>query len=94
MQRYFITSLVYNGLIGGGITVNEEGVTYHTGKLTVEPRLRHLTLDFKGMERWESGWLLFLPTVTVTMKSGEAYRFFLLSPKRFIQVLEAGVKGA
>ena len=35
MKHYFIASLVKNGLLGGGITVDSEAITYHTGKLTI-----------------------------------------------------------
>ena len=46
MKQYFVTSLFWNGLLGGGLTVDPEGITYHTGKLTVPPEIRKLKLPY------------------------------------------------
>ena len=34
MKKYFVVSLVKNGLIGGGISADSEAITYRTGKVT------------------------------------------------------------
>ena len=39
MKNYFIVSLVKNGILGGGMTADEQAITYHTGKLTVPARI-------------------------------------------------------
>ena len=75
MKHYFIASLVKNGLLGGGITVNSEAITYHTGKLTIPQEYRHLVMKYSEISDVTKGWLLFLPTVTVTMRDGKKHRF-------------------
>ena len=42
MGKYFVVSLCKNGLIGGGITAEEDAITYHTGKVTVPKEIRRL----------------------------------------------------
>ena len=75
MKHYFIASLVKNGLLGGGITVDSEAITYHTGKLTIPQEYRHLVMKYSEISDVTKGWLLFLPTVTVTTRDGNKHRF-------------------
>ena len=35
MKKYFIVSLVKNGILGGGIVADSEAITYRTGKVTI-----------------------------------------------------------
>jgi hypothetical protein len=88
MKHYFIASLVKNGLLGGGITADSEAITYHTGKLTIPQEYRHLVMKYSEISAVTKGWLLFLPTVTVTMRNGNEYRFAVFfSRTRLINIL-------
>lgn len=92
MKKYFIVSLCRNGILGGGIVVDEEKVTYKTGKITVPDKFRNLEMRYEDIKGISTGWLLFLPTVTIKMKNSEAYRFVVFSRKKFLSVLkERGV---
>ena len=75
MKKYFIVSLVKNGILGGGIVADSEAITYHTGKLTIPEEYRHLVMKYEDIFEVTKGWLFVLPTVTVKMRNGNEYKF-------------------
>ena len=88
MKKYFIVSLVKNGILGGGIVADSEAITYHTGKLTIPDQYRHLEMKYKDICRVTTGWLFILPTVLIEMRNGEEFRFAVFfSRKRFVNTL-------
>lgn len=89
MKKYFIVSLVKNGILGGGIVAGAEAITYHTGKLTVPEEYRNLVMKYDEIREVKKGWLFILPTVLVKMKNGNEYKFVVFfSRKRFIHCLK------
>lgn len=95
MKKYFVASLVKNGLIGGGISADSEAITYRTGKVTIPQEYRHLVMKYEDICELSSEWLFILPTVTVKMRNGNEYKFAIFfNRKRFVDTLiEMGVKG-
>ena len=88
MKSYFVVSLIQNGILGGGITADAEAITYHTGKLTVPEKYRHLEMKYKDICRVTAGWFFLLPTVLIELQNGEAFKFAVFfSRKRLINVL-------
>lgn len=75
MKKYFVVSLVKNGILGGGIVADEEAITYRTGKVTVPKEDRNLVMKYEEIREVTAGWLFILPTVTVQMQNGEEYKF-------------------
>ena len=96
MKNYFIVSLVKNGILGGGMTADEQAITYHTGKLTVPQEYRHLVMRYDEINEVTSGRMLLLPTVTVMKKNGDSYKFAVFFGRnRLIELLRAhGVNAA
>ena len=96
MKNYFIVSLVKNGILGGGMTADEQAITYHTGKLTVPQEYRHLVMRYDEISAARGGWLFVLPTVSVTKKNGDTYKFAVFFGRnRLIELLRAhGVNAA
>ena len=94
MKKYFVVSLVKNGILGG-IVADSEAITYHTGKVTIPQEYRHLVMKYEDICAVTMGWLLILPTVTVKMRNGEEYKFAVFfSRKRFVNTLrDMGVNG-
>ena len=85
MKSYFVCSLCHNGLLGGGLTVDENTVTYKTGKITVDQKYRNLELsrdDIKDIS-WKGS---VLPIATFEMKNGEKYSFMIFNKRRFMKV--------
>ena len=95
MKKYFVVSLVKNGLLGGGIVADSEAITYHTGKVTIPNEYRHLVMKYEDIREVTMGGLFILPTVTVKMQNGKEYKFVVFfSRKRFVNTLtDMGVKG-
>ena len=84
MKSYFIASLVRNGLIGGGLLLNDRVVTYKTNKLTVDVKYRNLVLPYDQIASVTWKRILF-PVAAFQMKNGESYAFLIFSQKRFEQ---------
>ena len=95
MKKYFVVSLVRGGLLGGGIVADAEGITYHTGKVTIPQEYRHLEMKYEDICEVTVGWLFVLPTVTVKMRNGKEYKFAIFfNRKRFVDTLrDMGVEG-
>ena len=88
MKKYFVVSLVKNGILGGGIVADAEAITYHTGKVTVPTEYKKLVMKYEEISEVRKGWLFILPTVLVKMKNGNEYRFVVFfSRKRLINVI-------
>ena len=88
MKKYFVVSLVKNGILGYGIVADEEAITYRTGKVTVPREYRNLVMKYEDIREATPGWLFILPTVTVKLKNGEEYKFAVFSGRnRLVNLL-------
>ncbi len=87
MKKVFVASLCRNGLLGGGIIADDEGITYRTGKLTIPQKFRNLEMKYGEIRAVTKDRLLCLPTVSVTMKDGESYRFLVFGRGAFCRLL-------
>ena len=93
MKKYFIASLIKNGIIGGGILADSQSITYSTGKLTIPKEYRKIEMKYSDIENASSGWLLFFPTITVKLKNQTDYKFIVFGRRGFCNALtEMGVK--
>ena len=91
MKKYFVVSLMKNGILGGGMVADDEAITYHTGKVTVPYEYRRLALRYQDMEEVRAEWRCLLPTVLVTLKNGAEYRFAVFfGRKQLMNILKAG----
>ena len=92
MKQYYMASLCRNGILGGSIIADEDGITYKTGKVTVSSRLRNLEMKYRNIQDFSHKWVLCFPVFTISMNDGENYRFIIFSPKRFNALLTEKVK--
>ena len=85
MKSYFICSLCHNGLLGGGLIVDENTITYKTGKVTIENKYRNLVLNRNDIISitWER---IIFPIVTFKMKNGEDFSFMVFNKSRFMRI--------
>jgi len=84
MKSYFACSLCYKGILGGGLIVDENTITYKTGKVTVDKKFRNLELS-KGNIVDLSWKRIIFPIVTFEMKNGEKYSFLIFNKRRFMK---------
>ena len=88
MRKAFICSLIHKGILGGAIYLDQQRVTYRTNKLTVDPKIRNLTLPLQDIDALTWKRMIF-PVATFRMKNGEEYRFLIFNQARFSDTFEA-----
>ena len=85
MKSYFVCSLCHNGILGGGLIVDESTITYKTGKVTVDKKYRNLILRRDDINALS--WKQFIfPIASFEMKNGEKYSFLIFNKSRFMKV--------
>lgn len=89
MKRVYAASLCKNGLLGGGLYIDDEKITFRTGKITVPPQLRNLELTLKNMTGIRKEYILILPVTAISMKNGEEWKFFVLRRNDFVRMAES-----
>lgn len=87
MRKVFMCSLCHNGILGGGLYLDPQSVTYRTQKLTVNEKYRNLVLSLNEIEEITWKWVIF-PVATFHMKNGEKYTFIIFNKNRFIKYYE------
>ena len=80
----YAASLCWHGLLGGGLILDDERVTYRTGKITVPPEIRNLALPFCRIQSVELSKILFLPAVTFRMEDGSEWKFLVFRRGSFL----------
>ena len=88
MKSYFICSLCHNGLLGGGLIVDENTITYKTGKVTIENKYRNLVLNRNDIISITWKRIIF-PIVTFKMKNSEDFRFMIFNKSRFMRIYKS-----
>ena len=83
MKKLFMGSLICNnGILGGGIYIDDTSITYKTNKLTVDKKYRNLELPISKICDIEWKWIVF-PIATVRMTNGEEYKFIIFNKGSF-----------
>ena len=50
-MKSFVCSLCHNGILGGGLYLDSQSLTYKTNKLTVDKKYRNLSFADAGNKR-------------------------------------------
>ena len=66
-MKSFVCSLCHNGIVGGGLYLDSQSLTYKTNKLTVGKKYRNLVLPMQEIKEISWKWIVF-PIATVNMK--------------------------
>ena len=53
-----------------------------------EEKYRSLEIPYSSIEDVKTGWALFFPTVTFSLKNGLSYRFIVFGRKKFLSRLD------
>ena len=81
-MKSFVCSLCHNGILGGGLYLDNTSLTYKTNKLTVDKKYRNLVLPLNEIK--EINWKrIIFPVATFFMKNGESYKFIIFHKRRF-----------
>lgn len=81
-MKIFICSLCHNGILGGGLYLDRNSLTFKTNKLTVDQKYRNLVMPLKNIKEISWQWII-LPVATVSMTNGESYKFMIFNKPRF-----------
>ena len=81
-MKSFVCSLCHNGILGGGLYLDSQSLTYKTNKLTVDKKYRNLVLPMQEIKEISWKWIVF-PLATVNMKNGEKYKLIIFNKPRF-----------
>ena len=82
MKKAFICSLICpNGILGGGIYIDDTSIRYKTNKLTVDKKYKNLVFRPEDISELSWKWIVF-PIATLQMKNVEKYSFIIFNKKR------------
>lgn len=87
MRKAFLCSLCHNGILGGGLYLDNQAVVYRTQKLTVSEKYRNLVLPLNEIKGISWRWIVF-PVATFHMKNGEYYKMMIFNKWRFNQYFQ------
>lgn len=82
MSKAFMCSLCLNGILGGGLYVDDRSVIYRTQKLTVDEKYRNLVLPWDKIAKITWKRIIF-PVATFHMENGEEYKMLIFNQRRF-----------
>ncbi len=82
MKKAFMCSLCRNGVLGGGLYLDNRSVTYRTQKLSVDEKFRNLVLPLSEIKEMTWKRTIF-PVATFQMTNGEQYKFVIFNKRRF-----------
>ena len=92
MGKMYMASLCYGGgLLGGGLFLDDERVTFRSTKLQVPPDIRNMPLPYCRIRRVEKSKALFLPTVTIEMEDGRERKFLVFGRGGFLANLKTAM---
>ena len=74
----FVSSLCHNGILGGGLYLDNKSLTFKTQKLTVNEKYRNLILPLNEINQISWKWIVF-PIATIQMKNSENYKFIIFN---------------
>ena len=83
-MKSFVCSLCHNGILGGGLYLDNQSLTYKTNKLTVDSKYKKLILPMQEIKEITWKWIIF-PIATVNMKNGEQHKFIIFNKPRFVK---------
>lgn len=85
MRNVFMCSLCHNGILGGGLYLDHQAVTFRTQKLTVSEQYRNLILPLNEIKGISWKWIVF-PVATFSMKNRRQYKFIIFNKWRFQKI--------
>lgn len=82
MRKAFMCSLCRDGILGGGLYLDDRSVVYRTQKITVSEKCRNLVLPLNEIRKITWKWVIF-PVATFYMNNGEEYKMIIFNKWRF-----------
>lgn len=87
MKKAFYGSLIYKGVRGGAVIVNEDSVIYKNQTATLESEYKNIVMPFNDIEKIKQAGSFLFPTVIIHLKNGRQYKFLIFNRKKFLNLL-------
>lgn len=84
IRKSFICSLCHKGILGGGLYLDNETITYVCNKISVNKKYRNIVLPLKQINELSWKWIIF-PVATIKMDNQEQYKFIIFNKRRFMK---------
>ena len=81
MRKAFVCSLCHNGILGGGLYLAPQSVTYMCQKFTVDKKYKKLIMPLSEIKEVTWKWVVF-PIAVFHMNDGEIYKFLVFNKWR------------
>lgn len=88
MKELYVASFIHQGILGGALYLTDTMTVFRTNKLTVDEKYRNLQMKYADILGCRGGWLICFPTVTITMKNGQEYKFVVFARKKYLKKIE------
>ncbi len=82
MRKAFMCSFCHKGILGGGLYLDPQSVTYVCQKLTIEEKYKKIVLSLNEVKEMTWKWIIF-PVAIFHMKNGDKYSFIIFNKWRF-----------
>lgn len=82
-MRCVAASIIHNGVLGGALYLDGDGIMYATNKLTEEEKCRRLVMPYGDIERIEYLRAFIFPTAEIKLKDSDSYSFIVFCMRRF-----------
>ena len=84
-MKSFVCSIICdNGILGGGLYLDKNSLTYKTNKLTVDKKYRNLVIPINSIKELSFKWIIF-PIATINMLNNDKYKFIIFNKSRFLK---------
>ena len=83
----YVASLCKYGILGGTIILEGESMRYLSDKAMLPQKYKYIEIKYGDIFVVRESTLFLIPTVTIQMKNGEEYQFFVFRKKRFLEIL-------
>lgn len=77
-MKSFVCSLCHNGIVGGGLYLDSQSLTYKTNKLTVGKKYRNLVLPMQEIKEISWKWIVFPIATVATVYKGNIIKNLIM----------------
>lgn len=84
MRKVYAASIIWKGVLGGGIITEDDKMTYRTGKLLIPEKIKNLEMKYCDIQSIICGRILLFPTIEVVLPE-ESYKFIVFNRKGLLK---------
>lgn len=84
MRSVYAASIIWRGILGGGIIVESDKMTYKTGKLLLPENIKNLEMPYSIIKEITAGYFLCFPIIDVVLPT-EHYKFIVFNRRRLLK---------